>query len=88
MITTIIKPGGDATIARKSFFFYPNGLEPWLDVCFLLDNWLKISNIKHGFLFRPFSSGFDRFDIMKNDKMVRKSLNLGKLQWSRNYRGY
>ena len=54
------------------FSFFPNREMPWLDVCTSLEQWLLLSRIKDGLLFKAFSGGYDRIDLNKNKKMVRK----------------
>jgi hypothetical protein len=43
---------------------------PWLDVCTLLEQWLLLSGIKDGLLFKAFSGGYDRIDLNKNEKKI------------------
>jgi hypothetical protein len=42
---------------------------PWLDVCTSLEQWLLLSGIKDGLLFKALSGGYDRIDLNKNKKM-------------------
>jgi hypothetical protein len=52
----------------QPFFFYPNPIEPWLDVPALLYLWLHFSRIQDGFLFRAFIAGSDGIDLAENRK--------------------
>ncbi len=57
----------------QPFVLYFNRENPWLDVPTLLAEWLEISQIKSGYIFRPFNA-FNQPVLEKNVPIVSISL--------------
>lgn len=57
----------------QPFVLYFDRENPWLDVPTLLFEWLEISRIKSGYIFRPFNA-FDQPILDKNVAIVSISL--------------